>query len=263
MRVEQTLPSQVLPQITDVHCTLAELIYAGYDLRPNGTGENPLDAVKVEFNYDDKRTDIFLAREGERVIGSLTLIKWQDKETDKRGHLFYPKLRELAPFLASRLVEINPMVCDVAGVVTHPDYRGTGIAKVLLKEAIRTLNPTIIGGQTKTVGAVMVRSRLDALGYRTFYGSTEVTSSNPYPISQIHTSLYQAYSYAREVTEYEPEGLVHQYHGGIAPTIPDTTGYPLIIQTAFEPVIQAQRRIGLDGPTVMSFLLSAKAEIFK
>lgn len=263
MFIEHKSASEVLAEITDLDCTLARLILTGYDLRPDGRSTDPLEAVRYEFNHADERTDVFLAREGKEVAGALTLVKWRDTKTDKRGRLFYPKLRELAPQMAAHLIEYNPLVCDVAGVVTHPDYRGKGVAKLLLNEAIGILNPSIIGGQTKTVGAVMLCSRLDSQGFRTFYGSTEVTSDNPHPISSAHLSIHEAYFYAREENTHEPEGLVHLYHGGIAPTIPDTSGYPSIIQKAFEPVIQAQIRIGLEGPTVMAFLLSIKEEILK
>lgn len=262
MNIEQLKPSDVLGQITDIDCTLAQLILSGYNLREGGRSDEALQAVKYEWDHADSRTDVFLAKEEERYIGSLTLISWHDRPDDKRGGLFFPKLRELDPAMAGRMTSVNPLVCDVAGVVVHPDYRGQGVASKLLDVAINQLSPAIIEGQTKTVGAVMARSKLDRLGYRTFYGGVEVTASHPNPNSQEHLLLHQAMRFAREVDQTHPEGLVHLYEGGIAPTIPNTGKYPPIIQTAFEPVIRTQQRVGLDGKTVMAFLLSVKQELF-
>jgi hypothetical protein len=125
---------------------------------------------------------------------------------------------------------------------------------------LEVVNPSIIVGQTKTVGAVMLRSRLE--GYRSFYGDTEVTSTHPQLSTRDHRAIQDAYLCARGIDQLLPEGRVFLYEGGIAPTIPDVTGYPLIISKAFQPVIEAQQRVLETGRTVMSPLVSAKDGVF-
>lgn len=260
MRIEQAKPSDILAKIEQGDRSISELILKGYDLKINAQN-NPVEAIEFEYNYTDKRGKVFLAiEESGDVVGTLTLLLWRDEPTDKRGHEFFSQLRVIDSAMAERLADFNPLICDVAGVVVKPDYRGQGIAQKLLIEAISALNPALIIGQTKTIGAVIARSKLDKYGYRTFYGEHEVTFSNPRGKSNKHLSLYQAYCSARGITNLS-DGFVHEYTGGIAPTVPDVNGFPDHIAESFQPVVKAQNLMGSDGGTAMAVLMSVRNEV--
>lgn len=245
-------------EIAHADKTLQDLILHGYDMteeRRSNAGE----AVDQEFNYPNRRGTVFLARQDDKAVGVLTLLFWRDAEKDKRGKRFWPKIRELDPEFPTP-AEIEGMVaCDVAGVVTDPSIRGNGIGKHLYAMATDSHNLGIIVGQTKTPGAVMLRSTLP--GYRTFYGDAEVTRTHPQPQTAEHQALMRAYLHAREQVMVSGETTVFEYVGRIAPTVPDVAGYPEIIQGAFAPVIRAQKRY--SECTVMSGLISVKSHLLK
>ncbi|MDO8451251.1 MAG: hypothetical protein Q7S76_00080 [bacterium] len=252
--VDQIRPSQAMEELQKTDSQLVHLVLAGYTLTDQAS-VNQIDAASYDYNFPDEKAAVFIASAQDRIIGSLTLIRWPDDPRDKRGGKFWAKLRELDSLMAQRAVDINPLACDMGGVVVLPELRGQHVERSLLREAVTQVKPSIIVGNTKTVEAVSLRRTLVTQGYRIFYGSTEITPGREQAQTSDHRSILKAYLFAKDFEDVLPEGNVFIYHGGIAPIAPSVEGFPLIIQVAFQPLLAAQRRLG-ETATVMGATFS-------
>lgn len=261
LEVDGILPSQAIEEIHQPNSKLVRLVLAGYNLTDKAK-QNPIEAASYDYNFPDNRAAVFIAKQGEDVVGSVTLILWRNNPSDKRGGKFWPKLQELDYPLAQRALKINPLACDIGGVVVLPELRGQHIGQSLLEKAVTQVNPSIIVGNTKTVEAVALRRKLVSLGYRTFYGSTEVTPGHEQTTTSDHKNVLRAYLHAKDYEDVLPEGDVFIYHGSIAPFTPNTEGFPPIIQEAFKPLVAAQKRLG-EQATVMGPLIAIRREILE
>lgn len=252
MEIARISTTDALKEVRDKTSQLRTLVLSGYDLSDQERAD-PIRAASKEYDYPDERAVVFVAKEGEEAIGSLTLILWKDSDQDKRGSKFWPKLRER--------VSVRPgeITCDVGGIVVNPIHRGKSIGRLLYQKALTELDPAVIVGQTKTAGAVMLRSKLE--GYRTTYGETEVTDKTSQSAKPTNFKPFlDAYLFARDIEKLLEEGIVYVYKGGIASTLPNVVGYPTRIQEAFGPVIRAQGRLG-DSATVMAPLISVREDL--
>src|SRR5882757_5209338 len=151
---------------------LRYIVANGYDKR-QGYEEFTYPSIINEYNYRDDEATIFLAREDGATVGSLTLVRWSELYRYRDGRDFWENLRELNPDFSGQLSEEQTFAFNVGGIVVHPEARGQGIGKAMYEQAIDIYNPALIVGQTKTPGAVMLRSTFPK--YRTFYGDVEVT----------------------------------------------------------------------------------------
>lgn len=261
LEVHSVSPEEALSEVRKPFSKLRNLIVGGYNLTEEERS-NPVSAAEFEYDYPNERAQVFLAREGGQIVGSLTLILWKDSPQDKRGQKFWPELERLNPDLVKKARQSSALACDIGGIVIDPLVRGKGIGYSLLNQAVSVLHPNVIVGQTKTVEAVMLRRKLISHNYRTFYGESEVTPGYFQEYTRDHQNFLRAYLYAVdvEIAELQPEGIVYVYNGGIASTVPNATEFPPEIQTAFRPVIEAQRRLGFEN-TIMSPLLSIQSEL--
>ncbi|HEY5601345.1 MAG TPA: GNAT family N-acetyltransferase [Patescibacteria group bacterium] len=257
--VVRILPSEAMKEVHKPDSKLVRLVLSGYDLTDKEK-EDPIVAASADYDFPDDRAKVFIAKRDEEIVGSVTFVLWPNELSDKRGGRFWPKLKELDELLAKRAMAINPLACDVGGVVVLPELRGQRIGQLLLENAVKQVNPSIVVGNTKTVEAVALRRKLVNLGYRTFYANTEVTPGHEQEKTNDHEAILKAYLFAKEYEDVLPEGNVFIYHGGIAPTIPNTNGFADIIQEAFKPLISTQSRLG-NKNTVMGPLIAVRKEI--
>lgn len=257
------LPSSVQEMVTKPNSQLFALIMASYDLTEAAKADPVKLAGLSEYNYPDECARVILAREGDRIVGSLTVVKWQEDPENRWGSRFWPKLRELDPDLEARVRQSNPMVCSVAGAVTDSTRRNEGIGVKLYQEVLRSMNPTILVGQTKTPAVIALRRNIP--GYRCFYGEAEVTPGHEQLKTLDHRGVLDAYLDARQISTQEllPEGMLWVSQTKIAPTVPNASNMPSIVSAAFNPLIQAQRRLAGEGKTVMSSAINIRQEILK
>lgn len=107
-----------------------------------------------------------------------------------------------------------------------------------------------------------MRRKLIDIGYRVFFGDTEVTPGSEKIRTSEHLEILRSYLFAKKYEALLPEGAVFIYKGGISATVPVTDGFPEIIREAFQPLVLAQRRIG-DTDTVMGPLIAIRKEILQ
>ncbi|GEM_PF-6848558 len=255
--IQSLKPSQALALVREPNSSLRDLQLAGYALSPEAL-DNPIEAASFDFNHPDERAQVFVAKDGQRTIGSLTFIYWKDDAGDKRGGPFWAKLTELAPRAAARARSLNPLACDVGGIVVHPNFRGQGIGLTLLSRAVHDINPSIIVGNTKTAGAVTTRRKLP--GFRTFYCNSEITPGHEQGFTRNHEHILTAYLHDKYTEGLARPGHVFTYDGDMLPDLPNLSRYPEIIRTAFSPLVAEQNRVG-ERVTIMGPLLSIRNEI--
>lgn len=259
LEIIQLLPSEALQEIHQPDSQLVRLVLEGYDLTESAR-KDPAQAASFDYNFPDDRAVIFIAKQDNMVVGSLTYIIWKDGPNDKRGSKFWPTLRQLDATIAQRACDQGSVTCDVGGIVVLPEARGKNIGRRLLKAATEQMHPAIIVGNTKTVEAVMTRRSLADLGYRIFYGDSEITPSNEQITTSVHQAVLRAYLFAKDFKDrILPEGNVFVYEGGLAATMPITNTFPLIIQEAFKPIKAAQRLSKTRA--VMGPLLAIRKEL--
>jgi len=246
MEIDSLPPSEIARYIRDGHPKWQELIVNGYDLTEEDKSD-PVECAAEEFDHPDEHATVFVAKEGNEILGSLIFVRWDETETNEPGKRFWSRLRE------QRTAPAGEIACLIGGIVVNPNFRNRGVGKFLYQQALEIVKPAVIVGHTKTVDAVLLRSKLN--GYRTGYGPTEVTSDSD--LQGDFRPFIHAFLYADNEEVLLPEGIVYLHSEGISPTIPNTEGYPLSIQHAFEPVIHAQQRLG-QANTVMAPLISVK-----
>lgn len=235
---------------------LAELVAKGYGY--SGTPKYLLEQAQVEYDGVDKedRFDIFLALANGKAVGSVSAIDWSASEP-KRGKKFWEAIQKTDPALFERAKSV-PHAFDVAGIVTHPDYRNRKIAKRLLWEAVIQLKPSFIVGQTKTPEAVMTRTNaLNDAGFVTFYGDSAI--SQLLIDTDVGKTVLNAYLFARNKT-LDEHGLLYVDTTLLLPTVPDVSTFPAYVQDAFRSVIEGQQRIG-DAKTAAKPLISVSKNL--
>jgi len=259
VEISRHTPSEANAEYNRPESGLSRLYETGYKTREAAPGE-PKKAT-VEFQYEDDKAVVFIAREGETPLGSLTLVLWRDDPNQARSGRFWPRLRELRPQMVQQLETQGLHVYGTGGIVTLPEAQGKGVGMQLLQRAIQELGPGIIIGQTKTVAAVALRRKSEQQGFRTFYGRTEITPGHEQAVTQDHEAVLEAYKFARN-TEFLSEGAVYRSETSMTSEVPNVEKAPPIVQIAFEPLIKAQTRIG-DEQTVMSPLMSIRRDLLE
>ena len=76
LEVDGILPSQAIEEIHKPNSKLVRLVLAGYNLTDKAK-QNPIEAASYDYNFPDNRATVFIAKHGEDVVGSVTLILWR------------------------------------------------------------------------------------------------------------------------------------------------------------------------------------------
>ncbi len=229
---------------------LVELVSKGYGY--SGDMAYLLEKTQEEYTADDKRMDIYLMMQDKRAIGSLCLLDWGPHQ-DRRGKPFWDKLRSDYPEVYAFLA-VNKSAVDISGIVTHPDYRGLGVARRLVEYGIKRVNPNLVLAQTKTPAAVLTTSRsLGRLGYSTFLGGVDVTPIGTLVKRSTYKAVKDCYIKARGVEE-GPGGVLLEDPELLLPDVPDVSSLPFRIQEAFQPIITAQKQIGSQFTAVLPLI---------
>ncbi len=235
--LKRLLPSQV-PSSCYLKLGLIELVSLGYGY--HGTPEELLEQAQFEYEGDDNRCINYFAQLEDSIVGSLSLVRWFPTEP-KRGIPFWKTLRERNPKLVENVINYYQEAVLVSGIVTHPDYRRRGIARMLVENACNEYNPFLVMGQTKFPEVVaLFSSALSKHGFRTFFGYDEVTSETQFGRSNIHIDFIEAYleGYKSDSDGFSEKldvnGIRIWDPNRLSTDIPDVTTYPKYFQHAFE-----------------------------
>lgn len=243
--IQEFKPSDIDMKLA-VKLGLDELIPLGYDFE--GKGIKAGVRALSEFEEEDERSIIYLAiREG-KALGSVATTRWTPEDTF--GEKFWSDLKQRNRSLHKRLLKISPLGLNISGITTHPDHRRQGLTQRMYSHIVKTANPSFITGITKTPEAVIARANnLRRLGFRTFYGNTEVTPDKADFYTNIHEDLLDSDIRARwdNLEETLNGSDVYYISGWLPKNIPDTSSFPTYIQKAFERVIEAQKAANDKG----------------
>lgn len=216
------------------------------------------DILSDEFGFWRGRAEyhfaeiVYIVKNKDIIIASLSVNPRHNADDDP----FWKELRRRRPDLS----DPNGLACYIQGIVVHPSWRNRGIASELLRTMTRYYQPLIVMGQTKTPEAVAVRSKvLHESGYRSFYGFHEVTPGS------VSGEVYKGFDFVYAAFMSEDgevnENGVYIVDPAILPSyVPDTINFPVEIQRAFVPVIQAQESFG-PLKAAASVLVSIKDSI--
>lgn len=234
-------PSQMDMKLA-VKLGLDELIPLGYT--HEGIGVSAAVRTMEEYAEEEDRAVIYIATQNDRAVASLVTTRWTPE--DKYGKKFWAALKLKDRSLFKRLSKVAALGVHISGITTHPQIRRQGLAERMFNFLIENSSPSFITGVTKSPEAVVARANaLRKLGFRTFYGNTEVTpdkpSTEPEFYTNIHQSLLEADIKARTgMEEYEDTGVFF-LSDGLTRKPPDVSNFPIYIQKAFEDVIQVQQ----------------------
>lgn len=245
IEVKKFKPSQVSRDLF-IGLNLVDLITKGYGFEGNEL-ESIIRAAS-ELSESDERSAIYLAVQDGKAVGSLVTTKWTPEDT--YGKKFWSDLKQRNRSLYRRLSKLSPLGLNISGITTHPDFRRQGLTERLYKYVILDTNPSFVTGITKTPEAVVARANnLRRLGYRTFYGNTEVTPDKADFYTNVHEDLLDADIKARwDSLEETLDGSdVYYIQGWLPKDLPDTAGFPDYIQKAFESVTEAQKAANDKG----------------
>jgi len=255
--VQQATPIEVRRRLEyDNHLVR---LASNYDFRDKivpTSAHAALEFAKQEYPNDPRDT-VFLAHDANTVVGSLVLTSWQENHLDKRGQAFFPilntHLRKDRDF-RKKLSQFQNPVFDVRGVVISPEYRGKGVGKKLFLTAMETLNPAILGGQTRNPAAVLLRATLP--GYRTFFAGKEVTigRENLDHGSEIARGILISYAFASDI-ELNNRYFHIDKRPALAANRVDTSTLPEELKGPFFQLNLLQMQIG-SSRTVMGHVFS-------
>lgn len=244
--VNKFKPSQIDIKLA-VAIGLDELIPLGYGFE--GVGASAGVRAMAEFEQEEDRAVVYVAKRDGRAVGEIVTTKWTPE--DSYGKKFWADLKRKNPSLYRRLYKLSPVGINISGITTHPDFRGQGLADWLYRYIVLEDKPSFFTGITKNPNAVIARAKiLDRLGYRTFYGNTEVTPGKEDELTNVHQNLLDADEHARNdsLEEYEDGSDVFYIEGWLPKIVPDVSNFPTIIQKAFEKVIEAQKKANDRDP---------------
>jgi GNAT superfamily N-acetyltransferase len=221
---------------------LTDLLSRGYGLDISGSRLH--NEVARRFQWHDDVKKLFFAVKNERVVGMIGLFRAGSLAQD----LLFAGTQPLAT------------AYGVADTMVLPEYRERGVATVLWEEAVVKLEPDVIVGQTNNPNQVLTRSNtLANLGFRTFYGKSETTPTNPQELTNEHERIRRAAivylgGLADETTGVWSHGLPDYF---LKPVVPDLSNYPSCIQVAFAPVLTKQNRLK-ESSVALSSLISVR-----
>lgn len=258
--IKKLFPSQVDPKARP---DLVELITRGYG-HENRPKEVQLKDAIDEFYHGEDRTAIYLAELDHKAVSTIVLVHWRDLPNDKRGMLFWPEIAQSSFEIWQKSKRLGNLALDIASIATLPEYQGLGIAQAELRQAIFDLQPGIIVGQTKTLGAVLSLAQVGFdLDYRTFFGQGEVTPGHIQPQTTEHQAILQAYLTAMAEfrdSEVSDKAIYTIKSDFLATTVPDISRLSLKLQQVFQPLVEAQTKLG-QTTTAVCPLISIKEEI--
>ena len=209
-------------------------------MRGYGFTEGLMQQALEDYGEEDDDKHIFLALKDGKAIASL-IVKVSHTPTSDDGKLF-PLLQTIAPHVASTIQDT--VICNVSGVVKHPDIKEKGLADSFFQEMIGLFHPTIVVGRTKNPDAIMARANsLARLGYRSWYGNTEVTP--PTGPQQDPIAPIEDVRLAYVLSKAEPAGAEWDMLTDpqiLRPTLEDVSKFPQYVQDAYLPTRIAQQR---------------------
>lgn len=240
-------PSQMDLKLA-VKLGLDELIPLGY--AHEGEGASAAVRTMEEYSEDEDRGFIYIVTQNDKAVASLVTTRWNPE--DKYGKKFWASLKIKDRSLFKRLSKVSTLGVHISGITTHPESRRQGLAQKMFSFLIEDCSPSFVTGVTKSPEVVMARAKaMRDLGFRTFYGNTEVTpdkpSTEPEFYTNVHQSLLEADIKARSgMEEYEDTGVFF-LADGLTRRPPDVSSFPIYIQKAFEDVIQVQQLTNEQG----------------
>lgn len=261
VEIQKLKPSQVDMKFA-VKLGLDELIPKGYS--SEGIGASVGVRALSEYDEKDDRALIYIATFGDKAIASLVTARWTPE--DEYGKKFWADLKRKNRSLYRRLHRLSSLGINISGITTHPEFRRQGLAEKLYKYVIFEDRPSFITGITKSPDAVIARAIIfKRLGYRTFYGNTEVTPDRPEEFTNVHQNLLDADVHARgDTLEETTDGSgVYYIEGWLPRTVPEISNFPFHIQKAFEDVIEAQKTANDKGEKKVAIktLISVRSSI--
>jgi GNAT superfamily N-acetyltransferase len=204
---------------------------------------DPKQILEDEYDHGEDRTVIFLAEKEGRIVGSLYFILWRNTEEDKRGKPMMEYLKKHGEGLIdlNKIQDVQVLAGDI-GVVVHPKNQGQGVADEMYTEALKTVRPIFLVGQTKTPAAVVSRERsLRKKGYETYYGGLPIHEGNE-RLGKFTADMYLEIRKDRAIRvgdkgiHYDPADDV------LKPGIDvDLTRLPKNVSTVFEQIIEADK----------------------
>lgn len=240
---------------------LIQLIKEGYG--PLENEQQLQEEAHIQYFGDDDSRKVYVAEQNGKAISSLTIDLLKANETGTLGELFWKNLEKLSPALYTRAYTSSINAAFVWGMVTLPEARRRGIAGNLLRMSQKDLSPSIYLGQTNQPAVVQARVLAFGNEYRTFFGGSEVTVSNPQAQTSIHMPIVNAFL---EATGNHLEAFQGFYIEN-DPTLPSQnlltiSGFPNSIQQAFQGVIQGQEKAD-QTQTSLGIVVSVKSEILE
>lgn len=206
---------------------------------------------EVEYRYAHI---VYFAKVNNIEVASLSIISRPNNPIDP----FWTDLQARRP----RLIDPNLLAIYIQGIVVHPSMANKGIASQLLETMVDYYQPEIIFGQTKTPEAVYVRSKvLTELGYRSFYGFSEVTLGDGVKGNFDGQDFIHA-AFAAEGATPTEEG-VYVVEPYVLPSyFPVADNFPSEIQRGFTPIQDIQQSLG-PQKTAATVLVSIKSSAFQ
>lgn len=215
---------------------LRELITKGYTYDEHLLNEEFI-RRRLELEYHHAHIAYFTKIDNAEVA-SVSIIVRSNNPKD-------PFWKDLQSRL-SHVLNLNLLAIYIQGIVVHPSIANSGIASQLLKTMIEYYQPSVVLGQTKTPGAVHVRSKtLAEFGYRSFFGFSEVTPGNDADREHEGKDFILA-AFASEGGVPTEEGVYFVEPYVLPSYFPITDSFPQNIQRSFLPIQQAQTLIGKD-----------------
>lgn len=238
--VHKFTPSELMEFAKD-RKDVVELLALGFGHKVEDV--DPKQILEDEYDHGEDRTVIFLAEKEGKIVGSLYFILWRNNETDKRGKPMMDYLREHGNGLIglSKIRDGQVLAGDI-GIVVHPQNQGQGIADEMYTQALKTVKPIFLVGQTKTPAAVVSRERsLRKSGYETYYGGLPVNEGSD-RLGKFTTDMYleirkdRAKRIGNKGIHYDPAD------GVLQPTINvDLDRLPKNVATVFGQIIEADK----------------------
>lgn len=213
--------------------------------------------VKELYQSDDKYRQIFLAFIGDKPVGSLIIKRYPITTDDEYANRFWERLQQLYPAMAEASRIYSPNAYHIAGISVLPEYRNSAIAKHLMIAAFSRVKPSFVMGGTKRPEQVVARSStMGTLGYRTFYGTHEVTPGISSDSTDKHKPVLDAYLFSLQ--KEEP----FYFSANLPLGLPNVESFDPQIQKAFGP-INDRIKAGAEGPhgALIQPLISIKKEL--
>jgi len=259
IEIQKLKPSQVDIRYA-VRFGLDELIPQGYNFEDVGAGAGV--RTMEEYDVKEERSAIYIAMQEGKAVASLVTTRWTPD--DEYGKRFWGDLKQKDRSLFRRLSKLSTLGINISGITTHPAHRRQGLAERIYKYLILESAPSFVTGITKSPEAVIARANaLRKLGYRSFYGNTEVTPDRPDEFTNVHQNLLDADIKAREMEEIGEGSGVYYLTDGLPLAVADVSKFPAYIQKAFEDVIEAQKAANdkVEKKIAVKTLISVRSSI--